>query len=245
MGLAVTALGIQSLWLRIDVGRLQPLPDWIPGRAVIASLTGLFLIAVGLCLLSGKWARLAATALAAMLLLWVVALYLPLLFKTPNAAWLGTFETLAVFGGAWVLAAALPVEHTRYGWDSSVDRGLTLGRFCFGVSLPVFGLSHFIYHDFVATWVPAWIPFPLFWAYFTGAAHVAAGVAILTNVMARLAATLAAIMYGSWVLIVHIPRVAAATHDAFEWNGIFVASALCASALLVAATTTPRQRSRP
>jgi uncharacterized membrane protein len=244
LGLAFTALGAQSLWLRIYVGRLQRVPDWMPGRAVITSLTGLILIAVGLCLLSGKWARLAATALAAMLLLWVIALYLPLLFESPGAAWVGTFETVAVFGGAWVLAAALPVAGKRYAWDDIVDRGLTLGRFCFGVSLPVFGLSHFIYHEFVATWVPAWIPFPLFWAYFTGAAHVAAGVAILTNVMARLAGTLAAIMYGSWVLIVHIPRVAAATHDAFEWNGIFVATALCASALLVAATTTPRQWSR-
>ena len=60
--------------------------------------------------------------------------------------------------------------------------------------------------------------------------------AILANVMARIAATLAAIMYGSWVLIVHIPRVAADIHNAFGWNGIFVASALCASALLVAGT---------
>src|SRR5690242_7557304 len=172
MGLAVTALGVQSLWLRIYVGRLQPVPDWVPGRAGITVLTGLFLMVVGLCILSGKWARLAASALAAMLLLWIVALYVPLLFTSPNAAWLGTFETLAVFGGAWVLAAALPVAGKRYAWDGVVDQGFTLGRLCFGVSLPVFGLSHFIYHDFVATWVPKWLPFPQFWAYFTGAAHV-------------------------------------------------------------------------
>jgi uncharacterized membrane protein YphA (DoxX/SURF4 family) len=108
---------------------------------------------------------------------------------------------------------------------------------CFGVSLPVFGLSHVIYHDFVASWVPRWLPFPQFWAWFTGIAHAAAGLAILANVQARLAAILAAVMYGSWVLIVHIPRVAAAIHDPFEWNGIFVAMSLCASALLVAASS--------
>ena len=237
MGLVAMALGIQSVWLKIYVGRLQPVPDWMPGHDAIAIVTGIFLIAVGACILSGKWSRFAATLLAGMLLLWVVVLYLPVVFRTPGA-WLGTFETFAVFGGAWVLAAVLPVNETRRAaWDGLVDRGVTLGRLCFGISLPVFGIAHFIYHDFVATWVPTWIPFPQFWAYFTGAAHIAAGVAIVVNVMPRLAATLAAVMYGSWVLIVHIPRVAAAVHDAFEWNGIFVATALCASALLVAGTS--------
>ena len=235
IALSVIALGIQSLWLKMYVGRLQPVPDGVPGHDVLTTATGVFLIIVGLCILTGKWARLAATALAVMLLIWVVALYLPLVFKAPGA-WIGVFETFAIFGGVWVLAAVLPVETKRYAWDGIVDRGITLGRLCFGISLPVFGLSHFIYHDFVATWVPKWIPFPQFWAWFTGAAHVAAGAAIVADVKRRLAATLAAIMYGSWVLIVHIPRVAAAIHDAFEWNGIFVASALCASALLVAGT---------
>jgi uncharacterized membrane protein len=241
IGLAVIALGVQSLWLKIYVGRLQPVPDWVPGKDAITVLTGIFLIAVGLCILSGRWARLAATALAAMLLLWGVVLYLPLVFTRPGA-WLGTFETFALFGGTWLLAAVLPVNGKRYAWDGIVDRGVTLGRLCFGVSLPVFGIAHFVYPSIVVSWVPAWIPFPVFWAYFTGAAHVAAGVSIVSNVMSRLAASLAAIMYGSWVLIVHIPRVAAATHDAFEWNGIFVATALCASALLVTGTTSEKIR---
>lgn len=48
---------------------------------------------------------------------------------------------------------------------------------------------------------------------------------------------LAAIMYGSWALIVHIPRIQHTPRDAFEWNGLFVASALCAGALLVAGST--------
>jgi uncharacterized membrane protein len=241
IGLAVTALGVQSLWLQIYVGRLQPVPDGVPGKVAITMLTGIVLIAIGLGILSGRWARLAATALAAILLLWVLVLYLPLLVRQPSS-WLGTFETFALFGGAWLLAAALPVNGKRYAWDGIVDRGMTLGRLCFGISLPVFGIAHFVYPGFVAAWVPAWIPFPLFWAYFTGVAHVAAGLAILANVTARLAAFLAAIMYGSWVLIVHIPRVAAATHDAFEWNGIFVATALSAGALLVAGTASDRIR---
>lgn len=236
ISLAMVVLGVQSVWLRIPVGRLEPVPDWLHGQDIIAIASGLFLIAVGLGLLTRRWARLAATALAAMLLLWVVLLYLPLVFVA-TAAWVGMFETFAIFGGVWVIASKLPVAGPRRAWDGLVDRGGTLGRLCFGVSLPVFGLSHFLYHDFVASWVPSWIPFPQFWAWFTGIAHAAAGLAILANVKTRLAAILAAVMYGSWVLIVHIPRVAAAIHDPFEWNGIFVAMSLCASALLVAASS--------
>src|SRR5262249_40070011 len=140
----------------------------------------------GIGLLTHRFARLAATALAAMLLLWVVLLYLPLVFVA-TAAWIGMFETFAIFGGVWILGATLPVTGPRRSWDGIVDKGPTLGRICFGISLPVFGLSHFIYHDFVASWVPKWIPFPQFWAWFTGFAHAAAGLAILANVKTRLA----------------------------------------------------------
>jgi hypothetical protein len=111
IGIAMIALGIQSLWLRIYVGRLQPVPDWVPGRATIAVLTGIFLIAVGIGILKAKWARLAATALAGMLLLWVAVLYLPLVFSRPGA-WLGAFETFALFGASALCASALLVAGT-------------------------------------------------------------------------------------------------------------------------------------
>jgi uncharacterized membrane protein len=240
-GAAMIALGLQSLWLTSYVARLQPIPDYVPGHDAIAYFTGAFLLVAGVCLIIGRWARLAATALALMLLLWFVALYVPQLVAQPmGSAWTGAFETFALFGAAWVLASMLPAEKRRFAWDGLVDRGRSSGRLCFGISLPVFGIAHFVYHDFVATWVPAWIPQPQFWAYFTGAAHCAAGIAILVNVLARLAAVLAAVMYGSWVLLVHAARVAAASHDAFEWNGLFVAAALCASALIVAAASSKR-----
>jgi uncharacterized membrane protein len=237
LGANVTALGVQSLMLAIPVGRLEPVPTGMPGQEAIAYLTGAILLIVGICLLVGKWARAGAAALAILLLVWVLLLHLPRVVASPmSPAWVGLFETFALFGGAWLLAAMLPVEGGGRLWNRWLDRGATLGRVCFGASLPVFGASHFIYADFVASWVPKWIPYPLFWAYFTGVAHTAAGLSILTNVIARIAATLAAAMYGSWALIVHIPRIAAAPHDAFEWNGLFVASALSSSALLVAAS---------
>jgi uncharacterized membrane protein len=237
IGAAALAMGVQSAWFQIYVGRLQPVPEWVPGRAVIAVVTGVFLMVVGLCILTGKWARLAALALAAMLLLWIVVLYVPKLFIEPTGAWLGTFETLAVFGGAWLLAAMLPPAGLGR-WDDLAVRGLVPGRWCVGISMVPFGIAHFIYADFVASWIPKWLPFPLFWAYFTGAAHCAAGIGLLTGVLGRLAGILAGTMYGTWVLIVHIPRVYATPHDAFEWNGIFVAAALSGSAFLAGCAVT-------
>jgi hypothetical protein len=86
----------------------------------------------------------------------------------------------------------------------------------------------------VASWVPKRLPAHLFWAYFTSVAFWAAGIAILSAMLARLASRLFAIMLSSWVLIVHIPRVAAALHDRHEWTTLFVAIVLTGAAWIVA-----------
>jgi len=65
-------------------------------------------------------------------------------------------------------------------------------------------------------------------------AHCAAGLAILTGVLARLAAKLFAIMITSWVIILHIPRVAAALHDRHEWTTLFIAVSLSGAAWVLA-----------
>src|SRR5690348_12637814 len=83
-----------------------------------------------------------------------------------------------------------------------------VARFLAGLSAVVFGLAHFNYIDFTATMVPAWIPpSQVFWAWATGAGHLAAGVALVIGIRARLAVTLHAVMMGSFVLFVHLPRV--------------------------------------
>jgi uncharacterized membrane protein YphA (DoxX/SURF4 family) len=124
--------------------------------------------------------------------------------------------------------------------DRLAAPGIPYGCICFGFSLLVFGAMHFIYHDFTASFIPVWIPFRPFFAIATGVAHCAAGLAILSGILGRLAATLAGVMYGSWVLILHIPRALlhvpadAAVNPPFEWNGVFVAAILCGGALAVA-----------
>src|SRR5262249_15516583 len=104
----------------------------------------------------------------------------------------------------------------------------------FAAALPVFGTLHFVYIGYVVSVLPAWLPFPTFWGYFTGLAHAAAGLGILSGIKARLAATLAGAMYSSWVLMLHIPRVLGHLEVRWEGTSLFVATALCGAAWMVA-----------
>jgi uncharacterized membrane protein len=240
--IGMIGFGVLSFVFAEPMSGLAPLPAWLPGHAIWAYLSGGVLLATGAAILIGRQARFAAIALSAMLLLWLLLLHLPKLAGDVRngGEWTCAFETLALCGAAWILAASLSTDAGTSArldlarLDHVVHRMAWLGRYSFALSLPAFGILHFIYADYVASVIPGWIPAHVFWAYFTGAAHFAAGVAILVNVKARLAATLAGVMYGCWVLILHIPRALAAQHSRAEWTSLFVATALTGAAWLVA-----------
>lgn len=215
----VAALGIQSLIHADFVSSLQPVPAWLPAPRIWACLIDTFLVVAAVGLLSRRQVRSAAIGLGAMSLLWLIVFHVPRLVARPTSmsTWVVACETLALIGAASVLAGTLPVT----------------GRILFGLSLVLFGLSHFMYHDFVATLVPAWIPGRLFWAYFTGAAHFAAGVSLLTNVMSRLAAAMYGLMLGLFALLVNGPRAVNFNKPA-EWDSFFVAVALSGAAWIIA-----------
>jgi uncharacterized membrane protein YphA (DoxX/SURF4 family) len=81
--------------------------------------------------------------------------------------------------------------------------------------------------------VPGWLPAPLFWAYFTGVCHMAGGLALIAGVQTRLAATLLAAMYGSFALLLHLPRVIAAPDSRIEWTMLLIAVSLAAAAWML------------
>jgi uncharacterized membrane protein len=234
---AVAALGVLNFIYADAVSGLEPIPAWVPGRLLWVYLTGVVLIAAGVCIGINKRARSGATSLGILLLLWVLLLQAPRLAAHLNNgnAWTATFETLALCAVAWVLAGRLTTEQAirrRRPPELFVLIGAA-GRICFGLSMLVFGTLHFIYARFVATLVPVWIPGPLFWSYLTGAAFVAAGLSIATKVKARLAATLLGVMFGAWVICLHAPRVAAKLHDKAEWTSLLVATAMCGGAWIL------------
>lgn len=235
LGLGLGAIGFQYLILADFIAELSPAPAGLPARALWATLAGLALVIAGVALVVRARLRTAALMLAVLLFLILVALHVPNVIAKPTTggAWTPAMELLALGGAALMLM----------GMTGGDSRLVLIGRRCFGVTLPVFGLLHFVYHDYVASVIPSWIPAPQFWAYFTGVAHVAAGLAIVTGVRARLASVLLGLMFGSWVLILHLPRVAAALNSRPEWTSLFVATAMCGSAWLVVASLT-RERER-
>ena len=220
--LGAIGLGIATVIARDFAFQWQPVPATVPMRELLALLSGTLLITGGIAAALPS-ARSFRMILALFYLFWVVALHLPAVAAAPNVGTLlGVAEILALASGGAVLA-----ENRGPAWLPSA------ARIAFGLSALVFALAHFVYPDFTATMVPAWIPQPLFWAYATGAGHAAAGLAILSGVRARLAATALAAMCGSFVLLLHLPRVIAAPTDRVEWTMLLVALSIAGAALLI------------
>jgi uncharacterized membrane protein len=230
LGLGVLGLGYGDFALQ-----WQPVPPGLPWRQGLAYLSGVILLAGGAGLLIKPIAARCALGLTIYLLVcWV----LPQALKaapapTSVAGWLGLCETLAVTAGAWILIGS---------------SGVRLAQCLFGISCVVFGVSHFVYADFTAGMIPHWLPFRLGFAYATGIGHIAAGLGILFAVRPRLAATLEALMMSSFVILVHMSSLFAvpppdwAPSARIQWTALFWASALAASAWIVAQSLHERPR---
>jgi len=235
--IGMIAFGVLHV-LRADfVTRLVPTPQAaIPGRAALAVVAGLFLVATGAAILARKLVRPATLALAGALFLSVAGIYLPRLLS--HLAWgdvlTNTLKIAALGGGALAVARSLP------GGEGLPQ----VGRFLLAAFLVVCGIEHFLFVQFVATLVPAWMPGHVFWTYFTGTALVAGGVGLLAPPTARLAATLSGAMIFLWVWMVHLPRALSPGAPLLETAGIFEALSLSGVALVLAATPWPARPAR-
>lgn len=206
LAVAIVGFAVLSLTFGDFVHQLQPvdvlLPDSSPLYGALAVATGVFLAVAGLAIAIDVRAHPLASALAIFFALWIVILQVPSAFMDPGLLrspwWVRTFETVALTGGTLIVVGR--TSQPRH------ERWIRAGRVLFGVSLPVFGVLHFIYADNVASLIPDWYPWPLFWAYLTGFGNVAAGASITSGVLSRLAATLAGGMYATYALTLHIPR---------------------------------------
>jgi uncharacterized membrane protein YphA (DoxX/SURF4 family) len=217
--LGAIGLGILSLISQDFAFQWQPVPATLPLHHPLALLSGALLIAGGAAALWQGMGK-ARLILPAFYLLWVIALHLPKLAGDPSVGTLlGVAEILALATGGILLDPRSP-----YAW---------LAIRLFGLCAIVFGISHLVYAGFTAAMVPGWLPARLFWAYFTGAAHIAAGAAILAGLLRRLAAMLLAAMCGVFVLILHVPRVAAAPASRIEWTMLCMALSITGAAWLV------------
>jgi uncharacterized membrane protein len=241
---AISGFGILCIGYGDFVSALQPVPASMPGYRALAMLTGVVLTAAGVAILVNRRTGFAARAMIVLFVSWIVLLHVPSAFLEPRLLrspwWIRTFETLALTGGALILAARASTP-VRPEW-------MRAGRIFYGVALPVFGTLHLIYPATVAALVPPWYPFPMFWAYFTGIAQIAAGVAVVAGILSGVAATAAGMMYGLWALTLHIPRswcrafgpcefmpdVVGLQGSRAGFTSLFVAIGMCGAAWIVA-----------
>jgi uncharacterized membrane protein len=236
VGLA--GLGILSLISGDFALNWQPVPAWVPLREVLARVSGLVLLAGSLGMLLKRTALPSAIILTLNLLIWLLLLRFPRVAANPTSEgmWLGFGETLLLVTGGWSLVAAVtaPDDHpiiTRVAGDE----GVRVARLLFAISMPMIGLSHFVYVRETAALVPAWLPYRIGWAYLGGAGHVAAGIGVGFAIVPRLAATLEAVMIGIFTLLVWVPRVARLLRTSrFEWTAMLVSAAMAGAAGAVA-----------
>jgi uncharacterized membrane protein len=249
---AIVAFGVQHVVHGDFVTRVVPWwPEWIPAHPVWASVVGAGLIGAGLALLARKRTVEVATLLGSIILLSFFFLALPLAAADSplGGSWTRAGKALALAGGAFLVArsafmAANPTPRGLVVPATRLERLWSLGPWLFGAFLTLCGIQHFIHVEFVASLVPSWIPGALMWTYFTGVALIASGIGVVARVTALLAGLLAGLMIFLWVVLLHIPRAAAAPHDTNETTAVFEALAMSGIALLIAATAPRHSRAR-
>lgn len=228
--LGLGGLGVLALIYSDFAFQWQPVPPEIPARGALALANGVFLVGACAALLWGRTRIWAGLALGVYLFLWTFVLHTPRLIAGVEAAWNGMAEIGTLTAAAFLIAAR----------EAGREQMVRVARFAFALCLPVFGVAHFLYAEFTASMVPAWLPAPLFWAYFTGVGHVAGGLSILTGILPRLGATLFALMVSCFVVLLHIPRVAAAPDNRFEWTMLCVALSITGAAWTIAGSLRER-----
>jgi uncharacterized membrane protein len=213
-------LGIQGLIKGDFTAVWQPVPEGVPGRALLAYLCAAIFLASGIGLLFRRTAALAARVLLAALVVWLLVWRVRALFVATLVEGTWSFgETLTMIAGAWVLFArfSTDADRRRLGFVAD-DRGVRMAQVLYGLGLIPFGYAHFAFLKETADLVPGWLPWHLGWAYLTGAAFVAAGLAIVFGVCARLAAVLSAWQMGLFFVLIWIPKAAAGGLTPFQWG---------------------------
>jgi len=242
--IAIVAFGVETLVCARTVSHPLgpgyaglPVIPWLPAIPWVAYLFGGIWLACGAGLLLKRTAGPAAKTIGWLLFLCAVIIELP--------------RNLAKFGDMGLRTVVLePVALASLAWllpglnrtPGVLER---LSRYLVALSLIVFGVDHFLALAFIASLIPAWIPSHGFWVAFFGVAFIAAGVSIGLSLKDRWGAAGIGLMFGTWVVTLHLPRVLGlygipgAPHNPDEWSSLFIAVGLFGGFWALASTLDP------
>jgi uncharacterized membrane protein len=228
---ATVAVGIETLvcarYASHTLGpqyEVIPVIPWLPAIPWLAYAIGAIFVACGVGVQFTRTRRMAALVLGALMFLGALVLVAPK--YAANVASMGlrtvVLEPLALASLAWLLPdrGEMPAWLTR------------LSRYVLALSLIVFGVDHFLALAPIGSLIPAWIPWHLFWVAFFGAALIAAGLGFAIGGLDRPAALGMGLMFGVWVVTLHLPRVLGlygipgAPTDPDEWSSLLIAVGL-------------------
>jgi uncharacterized membrane protein len=232
-------LGIIGLIYGNSAEIWEPIPKTLPGRPAIIYLCAVLQLGTGIGLLMGLSRILACRVLLPFLLLWTALLKLPAIISAPQVEvnWESFGEMAAISAGGWCLFAAHAGTWEHRNLKFAVgESGIRAARLLLIAALPMIGLSHFVYHDFTASFVPKWLPVPLGWTYLTGTASLAAAAGMLFGIYPRLATNLEAAMLWIITLLVWVPRIGSMPTAQGNWTEFFISCAIAAGTWLVADT---------
>jgi len=129
------------------LGGMPPVPPWTHGEHIFSYVTGAALLVLGISLLINKEARLSATILGLLFMFSVVFLHAARHFSGiihDGNIRTRAFETLALGGAAFVLAA-LVSKGSSIQFLSSVNPLLAvIGRYIYAFSMVIFGIQHYL-----------------------------------------------------------------------------------------------------
>lgn len=225
--IAIISFGIIQFITGNFMSGFLPVIDNLPGRNFFLYLSSTLFLAGGLAMLIPGSARRTTLMIGFFLLLLAVYPHLVNLLSDIHnpGPWTSFAETLALAGGAFIIAGDSSVFPSSGTPAPEFPKLRRIGRILFAASLLVFAIQHFMYADYIATLITAWIPFHLFFAYFAGVAFTLAAISILVNIKTRLACILLGFMFLFWVIFLHAPRVAANSSKESEWTSMFIALA--------------------
>jgi uncharacterized membrane protein len=203
------------------VGRPPAWPEGWSVNPALAYISAALLVIASLIIIFTKKGGLAALLIAVLIFLLSVLRHLPRFMDD----WGNTYKSMALFGGAAIVAASFFKEDnntiTGSRFNGSLEKGLILtGTILLAAFLIACGYAHFKFAAFVKDYIPAYIPFRAFWTYFCGICLFAGGLGLLLPFIRRYAAFLSGVMIAGWFILLHIPRFIANTSDASDRMGV-------------------------